>query len=58
MLMELKVSLLCSQEPATPKTHEPIQFQWTVVLAYSKEKLKSDGDKASPWFRTILVVNA
>jgi hypothetical protein len=30
-------------------------FSWTILMAYSKAKLKSSGDKASPCFRPFWI---
>ena len=35
----------------------PFWFTWTFPVAYSKTKLKSNGDKVSPFFETFLTEN-
>jgi hypothetical protein len=33
-----------------PFNFSPTRFSWTVLMAYSKAKMKNNGDKASPCF--------
>jgi len=39
-------------------TSKPSWFSWTFLMAYSKAKLKSSGDKTSPCFRPFWIWNA
>jgi hypothetical protein len=40
-----------------PFNYNPSWFTWTLLMAYSKTKLKSNVDKASPCFKPFLIGN-
>jgi len=48
----IKTNSLCESN-----NFKPSWFTWTLLTAYSKAKLKSNGDKTSPYFKTFLAGN-
>ena len=46
-----------NQKWCVPFSFKPSWFTWTLLVAYSKAKLKSSGNRASPCFKPFLLGN-
>jgi len=46
-----------NQSSCVPFNFMPSWFMWTLLMAYSKAKVKSNGNKASPCFKPFLIGN-
>ena len=53
----LLISLAKSRSWLAPLNFKPSWFTWTLLMAYSKSKLKIYGDKASPCCKPFLIGN-